>query len=324
MSPGLEPLGPVIDTNAWNFPDGHVTPLFAYIKQGGHYLHYVFDGSSAFAGGTYDTQVTARGTLHLGEAVQGTPIFAEGHDLSKGLALYTFDAKEQQYVEISVTPKMVSDMVPDLWVFNFGRAEFEYVSYRWIGDTSSPRLGLIHRETATDSDAVSVGYQSPYEGKTMLLVQTASGGGTVGDRFDLRIEAPAPPGNDTCAQAGPLNLDANGEVSFEWNLATSTNTVTYSGCNPHASDGPDSFFTVDLNDGDTIEVEMAADGFSGALYLFTDCADVKGTCRAGSESGDPRRIVYTVPAGQGGTYILGADSHGHAGWFDMTVKVTSN
>ncbi|MFW5740727.1 MAG: hypothetical protein ACOC1F_10230, partial [Myxococcota bacterium] len=246
------------------------------------------------------------------------------HNLAQGMALYTFDAEEAQFLEISVTPTLISSMIPDLWVFNFGRAEFEYVSYRWIGDMASPRLGLIQRETGTASDPVEVGYQSPYDGKTVLLVQTAEGGGGINDVFTLRVEAPAPPGNDTCAQAGPIALDANGEASFSWNMSAATNTVTYSGCNDYASGGPDSFFSVDLNDGDTIEVEMASDTFSEAMYLFTDCTAVKATCRAGAESGNPRRMVYTVPAGQGGTYIIGADSHVHAGWFDMTVKVTSH
>lgn len=324
MTPRLEPMGPVIDTDAWNFPDGFVTPLFAYIKEEGHYLHYVFDGSSDFAGGTYDTRLTVLPTFALGEASQALPLVADNHNLSKGMALYTFEGKRNQYVEISVTPTLVSDMIPDLWVFNFGRAEFVYVSYRWIGDAASPRLGLVHRETGAASEAISAGYQSPYDGKTVLLVQTSTGSGSSTDRFSLRVEVPAPPGNDTCATAGPLALDANGEASFSWNMAAATNTVTYSGCNDYPSDGPDTFFRVDLSEGDTIEVEMASEEFSEALYLFTDCANVKASCKAGAESGDPRRLVYTVPAGLGGTYFIGADSHQHAGWFDMNVKVTGN
>ena len=324
MTPSLEPMGPVIDTQSWNFPDGFVTPLFAYVKEEGHYLHYVFDGSSSFAGGTYDTRLTVRNTFHVGEAMEGTPLTASNHNLSQGMALYTFDGKEDQFIKITVTPTAITSMVPDLWVFNFGRAEFEYVSYRWFGDMASPRLGLIQRETALASEAISVGYQSPYDGKTLLLVQTADGAGSITDVFGLRIEVPAPPGNDTCAQAGPISLDANGEASFSWNMSSATNSITYSGCNSYPSDGPDTFFSVDLSDGDTIEVEMASDTFSESLYLFSDCADVKASCRAGAESGDPRRVVFTVPTGEGGTYIIGADSHGHAGWFDMNVKVTGS
>ncbi len=324
MTPRLEPLGPVIDTGAWNFPDGFVTPLFAYVKDEGHYLHYVFDGSPDFAGGTYDTRLTVRNTFALGTPAPGTPLSVSNHTLGQGMALYTFEGKEKQFVEITVTPTLVSGMVPDLWVFNFGRAEFVYVSYRWIADMTSPRLGLIHRETGTSSAALKVGYQSPYDGTTVLLVQTAEGSGGLTDVFGLKVEVPNPPGNDTCAQAGPITLDANKEASFSWNMASATNTVTYSGCNSYPSDGPDTFFSLQLNEGDTVEVEMEAESFSAALYLFTDCASVKTSCRAGAESGTPRRIVYTVPPGGGGKYILGADSHGQAGWFDMRVKVTES
>lgn len=324
MTPGLEPMGPVIDTDAWNFPDGFVTPLFAYIKEDGHYLHYVFDGSSSFAGGTYETRMTVRNTFALGAPAQGAPIEVTGHNLSQGMALYTFEGKEKQYVDITVTPTLISDMVPDLWVFNFGRAEFAYVSYQWVGDMSSPRMGLVHRETATSSEKISVGYQSPYDGTTVLLVQTSEGSGSITDVFGVKIESPPPPGNDTCEQAGPLSLNAGGEASFSWNMSSATNTITYSGCTDYPSDGPDTFFSVDLKAGDTIEVEMTADTFSASLYLFTDCANVKATCKGGSEYGKPRRVVYTVPSGAGGKYVIGADSHGHAGWFDMTVKVTGS
>ena len=169
---------------------------------------------------------------------------------------------------------------------------------------------------------MTVGYQSPYDGTTVLLVQTATGSGTASDAFNLTVEAPPPPGNDTCATAGPLALDSNGEASFTWNSSAATNSVNRSGCTDYASDGPDVFFKVDLQEGDTIDVTMHSDEFSASLYLFTDCQQIHASCRAGSEYGDPRQVTYTVPAGQAGTYVIGADSHVHAGWFDMAVKVT--
>ncbi|HPB97299.1 MAG TPA: hypothetical protein PKW66_15375, partial [Polyangiaceae bacterium] len=153
MTPHLEPMGPVIDTKAWNFPDGFVTPLFGYIKDDGHYLHYVFDGGPPFSGGTYETRMTIRNTFPLGKPAQGAPIEVSNHNLSQGLALYTFEANAKQYVDITVTPTLISGLVPDLWIFNFGRPEFAFVNYRWVGDMSSPRLGLIHRETGTSSKA---------------------------------------------------------------------------------------------------------------------------------------------------------------------------
>jgi hypothetical protein len=324
MSPRLEPMGPVVDTKAWNFPDGFITPLFAYIKEDGHYLHYVFDGSYAFSGGTYETRLTVRNTFPLGKAEQATPIEVSSHNLSQGMALYTFEARAKQYVDITVTPTMLSGLVPDLWIFNFGRPEFAYISYRWVGDMSSPRLGMIHREQGTSSKAITAGYQSPYDGITVLLVQSAGGSGSITDVFGLKVETPPPPGNDTCTHAGPIALDASGKASFSWNMSSATNTITYSGCTDYASDGPDTFFSVNLKDGETVEVEMTTDTFSASLYLFTDCSDVRTTCRGASEYGKPRRVVYTVPPGGGGKYIIAADSHEHAGWFDLDVKVTKN
>lgn len=324
MTPRLDKMGPIIDTDAWNFPDGFVTPLFSYVKQDGHYLHWVFDGGQGPDNAAYDTKMTVQDTFKLGSPAVGTPAQASGHNLSKGMALYTFEGKKNQYYEIKVSPKMLSNMIPDLWVFNFGRAEFAYVSYEWVGDMLSDQLGLIERKTATTNDPVSIGYTSPYDGTTMLLVQTSSGSGTVLHSFDLSVTAPAAPGNDTCQKAGAVQLDSSGHAAFTFSSAAATNDVANSGCTDYATSGPDVFFSVPLKEGDTLDVTMKSEEFSAALYLFTDCADTKTTCVAGSEYGTPRKVTYTVPPGKAGTYLIAADSHNLGGSFDMDVQVTGN
>ncbi len=324
MTTRLDTMGPVIDTQAWNFPDGFVTPLFTYVNRDGYYLHYVWDGGDPIANATYDVRMTAYDTFDLGAPDVGKPVQVSGHNLSKGMALYRFAGKANQYSEITVSPKLLASMVPDLWVFNLGRAEFEWVSYKWVGDMGSPRLGLIERKTGTSSDPVTIGYTSPYDGTTVLLVQTSNGSGSVLDSYDMSVTVPAAPGNDTCAKAGPIKLDASGHASFSWDSSPATNDLDHSGCSDYATPGPDVFFSVTLKAGDTLDVKMTSTEFSAALYVFPDCQDIKGTCVGASESGSPRHVVFTVPPGKDGTYVIAADSHNYGGSFDMDVQVTGN
>ena len=126
---------------------------------------------------------------------------------------------------------------------------------------------------------------------------------------------------DTCADAIEVDISSGGATV---NGMAATNAEGAPGCTGWSANGLDSFYWVTLAEGDSINI-VESSAFDNSLYLFTDCADVAGTCVAGADdtlTGEDEVIDYTVPAGAGGVYYIGADTYSGGG--DHTVVITVN
>ncbi len=135
----------------------------------------------------------------------------------------------------------------------------------------------------------------------------------------------APPG-DQCVAAQPL---VDGQT-FSETFADYTNerTTDISRCNVElAADqlpkqGPDAFFSVDLNAGDMLTATLTTQAYA-SLFVFDDCAaGPSASCLRGTESGDS--IEYL--ARQSGTYYIGVDAAApnETAPFDVSVAVDAS
>jgi hypothetical protein len=91
-----------------------------------------------------------------------------------------------------------------------------------------------------------------------------------------------PPTGDTCASAvhveGPWANGDLGPCTNDYDPA-----VPGPSCTGLAAPGKDFVFQVELNCTTGLSVDLAPSGFDGALYVVTDCADITGSCVAGSD-----------------------------------------
>jgi hypothetical protein len=137
-------------------------------------------------------------------------------------------------------------------------------------------------------------------------------------------DAASKPTNDTCAAAKALVFTAH-EISETGTTVAAAGDVKLAsaGCTGNPTDGPDVFFKVDLTAGNTYELALDGSGFNAALYLFTSCASVSGTCGAGmgadSWTNLPEEITFKPPTS--GTYYIGVAGRGatDAGSFELTI-----
>jgi hypothetical protein len=320
MTPRLEQMGPVIDTQSWNFPDGYCTPPFAYVKDDGHVLHWVRDPAGSITGSTYDVRVAAYNATAMAAPTVATPSVKLNQSLA-GMGFYTFTAGKNQYVDITVTPVALSDIQPRIWVMNFGEAVFDWIQYVWSGDPDSPQLALVAQGTAAaQGDALTVGYVSPYDGMSILLVSDEGGAAGILDLFNVKITVPPPPDNDTCAGAEPIALDGDGHATVTGSTLFAVDSGDQPMCTYWSTAGPDVYYSLELADGETVSAAADGDGRTPVLYLLRDCADPEGTCVAGSGYETLGSLEYTVPDGAGGTYLLAVD--GYAQGVEFTLNVT--
>jgi hypothetical protein len=318
----LEQEGPVVDVNAWNFPDGYATPLFTYIRDAGHHLYYLYDQQGDPSGGTYGLRMNAYDVTPLGRPVVGTPV-RRNNISPNGRNFYSFEAGRNQVVDITVDPVLLSDIQARIWVLNFGAAVWDWIWYRWVASPDAAQLGLVVAETAgAPGDDFTARYVSPYDGLSVLLVMDEGGQAGPLDLFNLVLEVPPPPAHSACASAEALSL-VGGEAHVTGSSLTALDDVgAWPGCGLGAAPGPDVYYRLTLAPGDLLEASLDSNRFAAVLSLFRDCADPSGSCVAGSDQGNPERIAYLVPAGAGGTYFLGVDGNRSGGEFQLDVRVT--
>jgi hypothetical protein len=316
-----DPVGPAVDVNSWMFPDSFITPVFFYARTNDHYLHYVDDPYGVAPGSTYDVGVRTVDPTVLGAPTVGQPVRLDYQSLS-GWDFYTFTAGKNQWTEISVYQRTFSDIQAEVWVFNFGAVVWDWIYYLWLPDSEADRLGVVMIETATAAgEDITIGYNSPYDGMTLVLIQDAGGQAGVLDLFDIEVSVPAAPANDACANAGAVSL-LGGSASISGDSRSATDTVTEGVCDGYIFDsGPEVFYSLSLNAGDTIDITLDGLDFNEALYLFTDCADVTTSTVASSNQSSPEQIIYEVPAGAGGTHYIGVDACGAGGSFTLDIVV---
>ncbi len=316
-----DPIGPALDVGSLWFPDSPITPVFFYARTSEHYLHYVDDMYGAVPGNTYDVGVRTVEPTSLGAPTVAQSVGLDNQYLA-GWDFFSFTAHKNQWIDISVYQHAASDIQAEVWVFNFGAVIWDWIYYLWLPDPGAERLGVITIETAAAAgDDITVGYNSPYDGMSLILIQDASGQANFFDRFDIDVSVPAAPANDTCASAEAVTL-TGGSASISGDSRSATDTVTEGVCDGYIFDsGPEVFYSLTLNAGDTIDVTLDGLDFNEALYLFTDCADVVGSTVAFSNEASPEVINYEVPAGAGGTHYVGVDACGQGGSFTLDITV---
>ncbi|MFH1143773.1 MAG: hypothetical protein V1774_04445 [Candidatus Eisenbacteria bacterium] len=135
---------------------------------------------------------------------------------------------------------------------------------------------------------------------------------------------PEPPVNDQCAGAIEIVRCSSGVVEGDLTLAVDDYTPSGAlpSCTGYSALGKDIVYVMDLQVGDEVSMSMAPlVYFDAALYLISDCADPNGTCKAGSDSGNPEAISWICDAA--GTYYLICDawSSGTGGPFTLTYSI---
>lgn len=136
---------------------------------------------------------------------------------------------------------------------------------------------------------------------------------------------------DNCADAFAVVLE-EGSFSQQMDSSNFSNALDMGdgegeSCTGYSTSGQDVFWAVELAEGDTIYAAMdaAAGGFDASIYMLNDCANPYDSCVIGADdtfSGGVEEFEYTVPAGEGGLYIIGTDAYSGGGSFDFTVEVT--
>lgn len=201
-----------------------------------------------------------------------------------------------------------------------GTFRFETVA----GDAGDTKMWLYADDCATElayNDDGGDGYYSLFEvpltaGATYYLLVThysASGLGAYFLTMDEVVVVP-PPANDTCD--GAIDLQEQGLAVFDVDLTvgyTNASAMGSGGCTGYSTNGPDAFFKIYLNQGETFTA--TEDGECDmALYLFTDCADPFTSCVVGSDNccgGAQEVVTYTADAD--GWYYLGVDAYTSSG-----------
>lgn len=116
-------------------------------------------------------------------------------------------------------------------------------------------------------------------------------------------------------------------TSFDMSKFSNDVTMSNSSCTGDRSPGNDATLKVTANGGDilTVEADSRGRGDNPMIYISKSCSPTS-TCVAGSDrnpDGQPEKVVYSVPQGQGGTYYVHVDAE--AGYdsretWDVTVR----
>ena len=149
-------------------------------------------------------------------------------------------------------------------------------------------------------------------------------------RLDCTACKPCTPvvDNDTCDRAIPL---LPRDVATRVVGSTRCATDDYSGgmCTGFTSAGRDVVYRVSMPPGCAVRVTLR-DGGDGvpldrAVYLASSCADMLGTCVAGSDRGVAEEESFTYDSADGGIYYLVVDSFGTdtGGDFELEILQTN-
>jgi hypothetical protein len=126
---------------------------------------------------------------------------------------------------------------------------------------------------------------------------------------------------ETCAASAPLAFGTT-----EW-FTTQGKVNDYSpnsgGCTGFAASGPDRVYSILMFAGEQLHV-AATSAFDSSLYLVSNCADVNGSCLAGSDLGVGGTEVIAPVFQQTGTYYVIVDGFGSAsGTGDLFSEIRS-
>lgn len=170
-------------------------------------------------------------------------------------------------------------------------------------------------------------FQPTTTGDYVLAVDSTSV--TQSGSFTLDFEEAALPTNDLCTKPKPLTLMyGKATVADDSTLATSNVNLVSTNCTKTATIGPDLFYSVTVSAGKSYKVSVATDkSYDPALYVFTTCTSVAGTCVAGLDTGfagETEMVKFTATSNA--TYLIGVDTRYKAGdaystgQFNLTVE----
>jgi hypothetical protein len=149
----------------------------------------------------------------------------------------------------------------------------------------------------------------------LLLIQAAAGP-SLAD----------PPIGDTCES--PIAVPLGYEWAFSGDLTPYANNYDPAlpgpSCTDSAEPGKDAVFSITVTCGQFLSVYLEPVGFDGALYIVTDCADITGTCVAGSDNAGPGGAESTgMDVTFGHTFYVIVDAHDPdaRGAFDISFNI---
>lgn len=126
---------------------------------------------------------------------------------------------------------------------------------------------------------------------------------------------------ETCAAAAPLLADGTSEWTTTVGKANDYSPNT-SGCTGRAAAGPDRVYSRAMLAGDQLDLSFTPDGFDGAVYLVNNCADIQGSCVAGSDQvGTGAERIAPVFQQAGTAYVIVDGAAGAAGTGQVSARV---
>jgi hypothetical protein len=131
------------------------------------------------------------------------------------------------------------------------------------------------------------------------------------------------PPNDTCQTAEVIPADGAWHVAnHPLDLYTNQAELTAS-CGPvntYDTDGPDTFYAVDLLAGDVVQAAWDSGSSYDPVWIAGDCANLSGSCVAGAADESPNVASFTAPTA-GRYFIIGdTNSSSDDGPFEMRVR----
>ncbi len=151
-------------------------------------------------------------------------------------------------------------------------------------------------------------------------VSTIAGGCIEAYTLDI-YEPPTVPANNMCENPEVLPL---GPFDLDGSTTSATNNYDSALCTGYEAEGHDVVYITCLANGATLEVTMTTAGWDDSLYLVLDCADIAGTCVAGSdEFPDGSNFSYTNTSGEHQQLFLIVDGYGLESFGDFTISGTN-
>ncbi|MFU8804127.1 MAG: hypothetical protein ACNA8W_09990, partial [Bradymonadaceae bacterium] len=134
------------------------------------------------------------------------------------------------------------------------------------------------------------------------------------------------PRNDICK--GAVDIVGDGGVfragiqDYTTQYDPGQHTCLYEGGISRTAPGKDATFYVDAKAGEVITARLVSE-FRSSLYIVTSCADVGGSCVAGSYSGvnEIDQLVYVAPADDRYFIIVDSSANNLSGPFELQVSV---
>jgi hypothetical protein len=181
------------------------------------------------------------------------------------------------------------------------------------------------------SYGVETSFVASKTGSYLIGVDSTSSSSTYGHGpFTISVEEYTPPANDICSLPQALSWSGTkATITGDTTQAANSVNLSYTDCTKKTTQGTDLFYSVSVSAGKSYKVTvMPSMSWNPAVYVFTDCSNVGGSCVAGNDysyTGQPESASFI--ASKTGTVLIGVDSNypvgpkpGYGGSFTLTVE----